>query len=103
MIVSASPIHGQSVYLDADLRARLLKEKGVKPFRIWQRPGQVVFIPAGLVFSSFSFRVTRTSFTDVIFFLDALIRSAIMQIVLRSHRISSQLRMLIDVGKVRIL
>ncbi|KAL8291384.1 hypothetical protein RQP46_002362 [Phenoliferia psychrophenolica] len=41
------PIHGQNVYLDETLRARLLAEKGVKSWRIWQVPGQVVFIPAG--------------------------------------------------------
>ncbi|SCV68606.1 BQ2448_727 [Microbotryum intermedium] len=41
------PIHSQLVFLDQDLRAQLLKSKGVKPFRIWQRPGEAVFIPAG--------------------------------------------------------
>ncbi|KAK4703289.1 hypothetical protein P7C70_g2928, partial [Phenoliferia sp. Uapishka_3] len=46
------PIHGQNVYLDETLRARLLEEKGVKSWRIWQSPGQVVFIPAGFVPSS---------------------------------------------------
>lgn len=42
-----SPIHVQGTFLNSTLRAQLLKEEGVKSFRIWQRPGQVVFIPAG--------------------------------------------------------
>ncbi|SCZ90639.1 BZ3500_MvSof-1268-A1-R1_Chr1-3g02118 [Microbotryum saponariae] len=42
-----SPIHSQLVFLDQDLRTQLFKSKGVKPFRIWQRPGEAVFIPAG--------------------------------------------------------
>ncbi|KDE04989.1 hypothetical protein MVLG_04637 [Microbotryum lychnidis-dioicae p1A1 Lamole] len=41
------PIHSQLVFLDQDLRTQLLESKGVKPFRIWQRPGEAVFIPAG--------------------------------------------------------
>ncbi|KAI5478095.1 jumonji domain containing protein [Pseudohyphozyma bogoriensis] len=41
------PIHGQSFYLDRALREQLFEEKGVRSWRIWQKPGQVVFIPAG--------------------------------------------------------
>lgn len=44
---SNDPIHSQFFYLDHSLRKRLWEEKGVKSWRIWQRPGQVVFIPAG--------------------------------------------------------
>ncbi|GAA6039189.1 hypothetical protein JCM8097_000461 [Rhodosporidiobolus ruineniae] len=41
------PIHTQEFYLDEVLRRELWEQKGVKSFRIHQRPGQVVFIPAG--------------------------------------------------------
>lgn len=47
--MTLSPIHGQQHYLDAGLRARLLAETGIKPWRILQRQGQAVFIPAGSV------------------------------------------------------
>lgn len=48
-LMTLSPIHGQQHYLDAGLRARLLAETGIKPWRILQRQGQAVFIPAGSV------------------------------------------------------
>ncbi|BGP20167.1 hypothetical protein JCM10213v2_008302 [Rhodosporidiobolus nylandii] len=41
------PIHTQEFFLDATLRRELFEQKGVKSFRILQRPGEVVFIPAG--------------------------------------------------------
>ncbi|OCB84601.1 Clavaminate synthase-like protein [Sanghuangporus baumii] len=41
------PIHAQQFYLDPPLRARLFEEYGVRSFRIYQRPGEAVFIPAG--------------------------------------------------------
>ena len=41
------PIHSQMFYLDHDLRKELYEEYGVKSYRIYQRPGDVVFIPAG--------------------------------------------------------
>ncbi|KWU45574.1 hypothetical protein RHOSPDRAFT_16401, partial [Rhodotorula sp. JG-1b] len=41
------PIHAQRFYLDAALRRSLFEKKGVRSFRILQRPGQAVFIPAG--------------------------------------------------------
>lgn len=41
------PIHSQHFYLDAKLRAQLFEEFGVRAFRIYQRPGEAVFIPAG--------------------------------------------------------
>ena len=44
-----SPIHVQQTYLDVELREQLRTEKGVVSWRIWQKPGQVVFIPAGFV------------------------------------------------------
>lgn len=42
-----SPIHSQQFFLHSGLRAELLKRKGIKPWRIYQKPGQAVFIPAG--------------------------------------------------------
>ncbi|KAF9076650.1 hypothetical protein BDP27DRAFT_1313682 [Rhodocollybia butyracea] len=41
------PIHGQQVYLDPLMRRELAEECGVYSFRVYQRPGEAVFIPAG--------------------------------------------------------
>ncbi|WVQ76876.1 hypothetical protein IAR50_006550 [Cryptococcus sp. DSM 104548] len=41
------PIHSQRFYLDTDLRKELFEKKGVAGWRVWQYPGQAVFIPAG--------------------------------------------------------
>ena len=41
------PIHDQSTYLDAELRARLYAEYGVTGYAIIQCAGDTVFIPAG--------------------------------------------------------
>ena len=43
------PIHGQQFYLDVELRKALWEEYGVKSYRVYQRPGDGVFIPAGCV------------------------------------------------------
>nr|KAJ3418696.1 putative JmjC domain-containing histone demethylation protein 2C [Polyrhizophydium stewartii] len=40
-------IHDQRWYLDRDLLARLASEHGVLPWRVLQRPGDAIFIPAG--------------------------------------------------------
>ncbi|KAF9558218.1 hypothetical protein CPC08DRAFT_751553 [Agrocybe pediades] len=40
-------IHNQQFYLDVELRKALWEECGVKSYRIYQRPGDGVFIPAG--------------------------------------------------------
>lgn len=41
------PIHAQMFYLDSELRQKLYDEYSVKSWRIYQRPGEAVFIPAG--------------------------------------------------------
>jgi lysine-specific demethylase 3 len=41
------PIHSQQCYLDTALRHELWTEFGVKSYRIYQKPGEAVFIPAG--------------------------------------------------------
>ncbi|TFK43074.1 hypothetical protein BDQ12DRAFT_674344 [Crucibulum laeve] len=41
------PIHSQNYYLDEQLRAALWAEAGVMSYRVYQRPGEAVFIPAG--------------------------------------------------------
>jgi [histone H3]-dimethyl-L-lysine9 demethylase len=41
------PIHSQLFYLDTTLRQELYTEYGVKSFRVYQKPGEAVFIPAG--------------------------------------------------------
>ena len=41
------PIHIQRFYLDVELRRQLFTQNGVKSYRIYQRPGEGVFIPAG--------------------------------------------------------
>lgn len=46
-MIGHDPIHGQQFYLDVELRRQLLEEFGVQSYRIYQRPGDGVFIPAG--------------------------------------------------------
>lgn len=41
------PIHSQQFYLDSQLRQELFDEFQVKSYRVYQRPGDAVFIPAG--------------------------------------------------------
>lgn len=41
------PIHSQHFFLTTKLRKKLWDEYGVKSWRIYQRPGEAVFIPAG--------------------------------------------------------
>lgn len=45
--ISIDPIHSQHYYLDADLRKELFAQEGVKSWRVYQKPGEAVFIPAG--------------------------------------------------------
>jgi len=41
------PIHSQQIYLDEVLRKELYDTTGVKSYRVYQRPGEAIFIPAG--------------------------------------------------------
>ncbi len=41
------PIHSQQFYLDSSLRQELYKDYNVTSHRIYQKPGEAVFIPAG--------------------------------------------------------
>ncbi|EPQ59707.1 Clavaminate synthase-like protein [Gloeophyllum trabeum ATCC 11539] len=41
------PIHSQTVYLDRQSRQELYEQFGVKSYRVYQKPGEAVFIPAG--------------------------------------------------------
>lgn len=41
------PIHSQQYYLDEVLRKELYDQYGVMSYRVYQRPGEAVFIPAG--------------------------------------------------------
>lgn len=41
------PIHAQMFFLNSNLRRELFENKGVKSFRVYQYPGEAVFIPAG--------------------------------------------------------
>jgi [histone H3]-dimethyl-L-lysine9 demethylase len=45
--IAHDPIHGQQFYLDVELRQALFDECGVRSYRVYQRPGDGVFIPAG--------------------------------------------------------
>ncbi|KAL1922068.1 uncharacterized protein VTP21DRAFT_10710 [Calcarisporiella thermophila] len=45
--IPGDPVHSQVFYLDVKLRQRLFDEYGVRSWRIEQRPGDAVFIPAG--------------------------------------------------------
>ncbi|KAF9004726.1 hypothetical protein BDQ17DRAFT_1304856 [Cyathus striatus] len=44
---TTDPIHTQTHYLDEKLREELWKEAGVLSYRVYQRPGEAVFVPAG--------------------------------------------------------
>ena len=50
------PIHSQQCYLDIALRYELWTEYGVKSYRIYQKPGEAVFIPAGCAHQVLSLR-----------------------------------------------
>lgn len=41
------PIHGQQYYLDDSLKEMLYRELGVISYRMYQRPGEAIFVPAG--------------------------------------------------------
>ncbi|KAJ1977560.1 hypothetical protein H4R35_002249 [Dimargaris xerosporica] len=41
------PIHDQSIYLNRELRGQLFQAEGVRGWRIYQNPGDAVFVPAG--------------------------------------------------------
>lgn len=41
------PIHSQLFFLNAQLRTELYTQYGVSSFRVYQYPGQAVFVPAG--------------------------------------------------------
>ncbi|WVR04951.1 hypothetical protein IAU60_001963 [Kwoniella sp. DSM 27419] len=45
--VFTDPIHSQLFYLDSSMRRELFEKKGVRGWRVYQYPGQAVFIPAG--------------------------------------------------------
>ncbi|KDR74489.1 hypothetical protein GALMADRAFT_250463 [Galerina marginata CBS 339.88] len=47
VLIGHDPIHGQQFYLDVELRQAIWEESGVRSFRVYQRPGDGVFIPAG--------------------------------------------------------
>jgi lysine-specific demethylase 3 len=47
IVIAHDPIRGQQIYLDVELRQALFDETGVKSYRVYQRPGDGIFIPAG--------------------------------------------------------
>ncbi|KAF7330825.1 Clavaminate synthase-like protein [Mycena venus] len=47
LIHGLDPIHVQQVYLDDEARRQLWEEYGVKSYRVYQKAGEAVFIPAG--------------------------------------------------------
>ena len=55
IVIAHDPIHGQQFYLDVELRQALFEEYGVKSYRVYQRPGDGVFIPAGCAHQVCSF------------------------------------------------
>ena len=53
--IAHDPIHGQQFYLDVELRQALFDECGVMSYRVYQRPGDGVFIPAGCAHQVFNY------------------------------------------------
>ncbi|KAJ1984292.1 hypothetical protein H4R34_000760 [Dimargaris verticillata] len=47
LAMSEDPIHDQSIYLNRELREQLFEAEGVRGWRIYQNPGDAVFVPAG--------------------------------------------------------
>jgi len=88
------PIHGQQFYLDVELRKALWEEYDVKSFRVYQRPGDGVFIPAGCAHQvrRFLLRCGFYSFLTIDFFL----RLRMLLIASRSLLTLSARRILID-------
>ncbi|KAH7916108.1 hypothetical protein BJ138DRAFT_996348 [Hygrophoropsis aurantiaca] len=55
------PIHSQQFYMDKQQRKELYDLYGVKSHRVYQRPGEAVFIPAGCAHQeSFLYKMTST-------------------------------------------
>ncbi|KAF8211605.1 Clavaminate synthase-like protein [Mycena galopus ATCC 62051] len=46
-LTGLDPIHMQQIYLDDHARRQLWEEYGVKSYRVYQKAGEAVFIPAG--------------------------------------------------------
>ena len=70
IVIAHDPIHGQQFYLDVELRQALYDECGVKSYRVYQRPGDGVFIPAGCAHQVFFF--SFFGFSSVDFMIDRL-------------------------------
>ena len=64
VVIFNDPIHSQNFYLDEDLRKELFETTGVKSFRIFQRPGDAVFIPAGCAHQVRHTAFVRSIMTD---------------------------------------
>ncbi|KAF8966449.1 hypothetical protein BDZ97DRAFT_1657595 [Flammula alnicola] len=47
LMIGHDPIHGQQFYLDVELRQELYEAYNVRSYRVYQRPGDGIFIPAG--------------------------------------------------------
>lgn len=77
--IPTDPIHGQQVYLDEVMRKELADEQGVFSYRVYQRPGEAVFIPAGCAHQVSCFS-RRFLLIDWMFHIN---RSATSQIVLK--------------------
>lgn len=46
-IITDDPIHTHAYYIDSGMRKQLWREYGVRSWRIYQRQGEAIFIPAG--------------------------------------------------------
>lgn len=72
------PIHSQQIYLDTTLRKELFDMYGIKSHRVYQKPGEAVFIPAGCAHQVRSIRCCRC-----LHWAQSCCRSAISRIVSR--------------------
>jgi lysine-specific demethylase 3 len=87
------PIHSQQFYLDSQLRKELYDMHGIKSHRVYQRPGEAIFIPAGC-----AHQVRHLAlYCSLILMHDFQCRYAISRTVSKSQSISSAPRTSHDV------
>lgn len=90
------PIHSQQIYLDSTLRKELFDMYGIKSHRVYQKPGEAVFIPAGC-----AHQVRLVQFCMCLHRTQSYSRFATLQTVSRLRSTLSALRILRAVSNLQ--